>query len=151
MKSVADLCTIFGRVALASLFVLGGLNKLLHYSTTLAAMEAVGLPASMALLPLVIALELLGGLLVMGGGARALPPALLLAIFTLVVNVVFHDFWNMEGQLAALERSLFFKNVSIAGGLLLCAATVWSVPRGAARHVAADRSTPAGPTLSGKR
>ena len=45
--------------------------------------------------------------------------ALVLAGFTLSTNFIFHDFWTMDGDRAALELSLFFKNVSIAGGLVL--------------------------------
>ena len=58
-------------------------------------------------------------------GARlALFAALALAMFTLSTNLVFHDFWNFNGQQAAVELALFFKNVSIAGGLIFVAATL---------------------------
>ncbi|MEL6921898.1 MAG: hypothetical protein AAFO77_12930, partial [Pseudomonadota bacterium] len=56
--------------------------------------------------------------------SRSLLPATsksALAAFTIATNLVFHDFWNMTGDIAAMELSLFFKNVSIAGALLLVA------------------------------
>ena len=117
-----------GRIALASLFLLGGLNKVLNYKATLASMEAVGLSPAPLLLPLVIGLELIGGALVALGRRGAALAALALAMFTLSTNVFFHDFWNMDGDIAALELSLFFKNVSIAGGLLFFAGAVGSRP-----------------------
>ncbi|CDO60255.1 putative membrane protein [Candidatus Phaeomarinobacter ectocarpi] len=118
-----------GRVVLASLFVLGGLNKLVNYAATQVQMSEVGLWP--ALLPLVIALELGGGLVVALGRWGAVFAALALAAFTLATNIFFHDFWAMSGEMAALELSLFFKNVSIAGGLLFAAAGTHQLRRAA--------------------
>lgn len=115
---------VVGRVGLASLFLLGGLNKILTYDATAQSMQSVGLSSAALLLPLVIILELGGGSLVAIGRRFASTAALVLAIFTLATNILFHDFWTMEGDIAALELSLFFKNVSIVGGLLFVAAAV---------------------------
>jgi putative oxidoreductase len=119
----AQLATV-GRVILVSLFLLGGLNKLLNYDATLAMMQRAGLNPAPLLLPAVIALELGGGALVAFGKRFAVPAALALAIFTIATNLVFHRFWAMSGPVAALELSLFFKNVAISGGLLFVAATL---------------------------
>ncbi|MEM7711054.1 MAG: DoxX family protein [Pseudomonadota bacterium] len=113
---------IVGRGALASLFLLGALNKVLGYGATLDQMRDAGLPAVEIALPLVIALEAGGGAMVAFARPLASAAALVLAGYTLLVNAVFHPFWNFEGERAALELSLFFKNVSIAGGLLYVAA-----------------------------
>lgn len=113
-----------GRTSLVSLFLLGGLNKLINYNVTLAMMRDAGLDPAQLLLPAVIALELGGVALVAFGGRFAVPAALVLAVFTIATNFVFHRFWAMSGPVAALELSLFFKNVAIAGGLLFVAATL---------------------------
>jgi putative oxidoreductase len=113
-----------GRVILVSLFLLGGLNKLLNYDATLAMMQRAGLNPAPLLLPAVIALELGAGALVAFGKRFAVPAALALALFTIATNLVFHRFWAMSGPVAALELSLFFKNVAIAGGLLFVTATL---------------------------
>lgn len=114
---------VIGRCLLASLFVLGGINKIINYGDTLESMSAAGLPAAASLLPLVIGLELVGGLLVASGRTRLAPfAALALAAFTIATNFVFHEFWTMEGLEAELELSLFFKNISVAGGLIIVAA-----------------------------
>ena len=115
---------IAGRIGLASLFLLGGINKILTFDTTLARMAEAGLHPAALLLPCVIAMELIGGALVAYGRWAASLAALALALFTLATNVYFHDFWNMQGDLAALELSLFFKNVAIAGALLFYAAAI---------------------------
>jgi putative oxidoreductase len=110
-----------GRVVLASLFILGGLNKIMNYQATLAKMGEVGLEPAAVLLPLTILLELGGGLLVAIGRQFAVPAALVLAVFTIATNLIFHAFWSMTGPIAALELSLFFKNICITGGLLFVA------------------------------
>lgn len=110
-----------GRCLLASLFLLGGLNKILNYSETAVHMTKAGLPVAGLLLPLVILLELGAGALVAFAGPFYRIAALVLAGFTVLTNFAFHDFWNMHGDVRALELSLFFKNISIVGGLLLVA------------------------------
>ena len=72
---------------------------------------SVGVPG--ALLPLVIALELIGGLVLMLGWHTRLT-AFLLAGFTILATLIFHS--NIGDQTQFL---FFMKNLSIAGGLLL--------------------------------
>lgn len=115
-----------GRVLLASLFLLGGASKLASYAATAARMEEAGLPFASVLLPAVIALELGGGAALAVGRRFAAPAALALAAFTLATNAVFHRFWTLEGPVRALEPSLFFKNVSLAGGLVFAATALAS-------------------------
>lgn len=110
-----------GRVALASLFLLGGASKLASFGETAARMAEAGLVPATPLLCATIALEIVGGGAVALGRRFALPACLALAAFTLATNAVFHDFWSYEGERRALELSLFFKNLSIAGGLLYVA------------------------------
>ncbi len=115
---------VAGRVLLASLFVLGGINKILNYQSTLAMMQAAEMHPSALLLPPTIALELGGGLLVAIGRIGAIPAALALALFTLAANYFFHDFWSASPETAALQLSLFFKNIAISGGLMFVAASL---------------------------
>jgi len=114
---------------LASLFLLGGLNKILNYQATLDQMAAVGLQPTALLLPLTIFLEIAGGIWFLIGKQRAYWAAIALAIFTLSTNLFFHRFWELEGQLAQLELSLFFKNVAIAGALLAFAGSTMGQAR----------------------
>lgn len=118
---------VLGRSGLASLFVLGGINKILTYEDTLARMIEVGLVPASILLPATILLELLGGLMIVYGRRASIYAAGALCLFTLATNFWFHRFWELDGDIAALELSLFFKNVAIAGALLFCAASVASL------------------------
>jgi putative oxidoreductase len=121
IKRISPFLINLGRIALASLFMLGGLNKLFNYSATLQTMREQELAFAAFLLPFVIGLELCGGALLVLGRWLVPITALALAGFTLATNFVFHDFWTMEGERATLELSLFFKNISIVGGLMLLA------------------------------
>lgn len=103
-----------GRSLLASLFLLSGLTKMSAYGATAAYMTAMGV--SPALLPLVIATELLGSLAVIVGWNTRIA-AFLLAGFTLIAGVIFHD--NFGDQ---IQTIMFLKDVSIAGAFLLLVA-----------------------------
>lgn len=111
-----------GRVLLASLFVLSGINKVINYSVTADAMLMVGLSPIWLTLPVTISLEPGGDLLLATSKRFSAPAARCLALFTLTTNLFFHRFWELNGDLATTELSLFFQNVAIAGGLLFVAA-----------------------------
>lgn len=103
-----------GRVLLALMFIFSGFAKIGAYAGTQQYMEAFGVPG--ALLPLVIIVELVGGLMIAAGFFTRIT-ALALAGFTLVAAGVFHA--NFGDQ---MQMILFMKNLSIAGGFLLLAA-----------------------------
>ncbi|MFO7603508.1 MAG: DoxX family protein [Gammaproteobacteria bacterium] len=105
---------VVGRVMLAHIFFLAGISKITGFAGTQGYMEAMGVPGG--LLPLVILVEIVGGLaLIVGWQTRW--AALGLAGFTLVAAFLFH--FNLADQMQSI---LFMKNISIAGGLLLLAA-----------------------------
>ena len=111
LESSAELV---GRVLLGSLFLLSGLSKLGAYGATAAYMSSAGVPG--ALLPAVIAVELLGSLAVIVGWKTRVAAALL-AGFSLLAAFLFHN--NFADQ---IQMIMFLKNVSIAGGFLLVVA-----------------------------
>ncbi len=120
-----SLLNFAGRMLLAQLFVLSGFSKITGYAGTQAYMAAKGLPG--ALLPLVILLEVGGGLaLVIGLKTRWV--ALALAIFSVLAGCIFHLVPSDHAQMLQL-----MKNLSIAGGLLILAqtgATGFAIRRG---------------------
>lgn len=106
-----DYIALVTRLLLAQIFILSGLTKLGSYAATQGYMESMGVPS--LLLPLVIALEIGGGLsLVVGWLARW--SALALAGFCIATAVLFH--WNFADQMQAIN---FMKNLAMTGGLLL--------------------------------
>ena len=109
--SLAKTAELTGRVFLAALFLLSGIGKLGAYSGTAAYMASVGVPG--ALLPIVIAVEI-GGALALITGWQTRIAAFLLAGFTLVSGSIFHTHFADQ-----IQMIMFWKNVSITGGLLL--------------------------------
>ena len=106
-----DAAELGGRILLSSLFVLSGLSKIGAYAATIGYMSAMGVPG--ALLPVVIATELLGGLAIaIGWNTRV--TAFLLAGYTVLTALLFHN--NFADQ---TQMIMFLKNVSIAGAFLL--------------------------------
>ena len=114
MDKMKDVALLAGRVLLALMFVMAGWSKIGGYAGTQGYMEAMGVPGFM--LPLVILLELGGGLaVVLGLFTRSL--SVLLAGFTLMDAFIFH--YQPAEQMQML---MFMKNVSVAGGFLALAA-----------------------------
>ena len=114
MDKMKDMALLVGRVLLALMFVMAGWSKIGGYAGTQGYMEAMGVPGFM--LPLVILLELGGGLaVVLGLFTRSI--AVLLAGFTLMAAFIFH--YQPAEQMQML---MFMKNVSVAGGFLALAA-----------------------------
>ena len=100
-----------GRVLLSLIFITSGISKISGYAGTQGYMEAMGVPG--ALLPFVIALEVLGGLAVLVGFQARLA-ALALSGFCIVSAVLFHADFSDQMQMIS-----FMKNISIAGGFLM--------------------------------
>jgi len=104
---------LLGRILLAQLFLMAGLHKITAYTGTQGYMEAMGVPGM--LLPLVILLEVGGGLmLVFGWKVRWAAAAM--GIFSLASAVIFHH--NLADQ---MQMIMFMKNFSIAGGMFILA------------------------------
>ncbi len=102
---------VIARIFLGHIFLLGGLGKIGGYAGTQAYMESVGVPG--ILLPLVILLEIGGGLaIVLGAFSRWASYGL--AAFSIVSAILFHN--NFGDQ---IQMIMFMKNIAIAGGLLL--------------------------------
>lgn len=108
--ALRDSALLIGRLLLAAMFVLGGFQKIAGYAGTQQYMESAGLPG--ALLPLVILLELGGGLLVAFGWFTR-TAALALCGFTLIASLLFH--FQPDD---AMQMLMFTKNMAIAGGFL---------------------------------
>lgn len=96
---------------MALIFISAGANKIIGYAGTQGYMDSMGVPG--ALLPLVIALELGGGVaLIVGYQTRLV--AILLAGFCVVSGALFHN--NFANQ---VDMIMFMKNLAMAGGFLV--------------------------------
>jgi len=105
--------TVAARLLIAILFILAGVGKLSGPQPFLANMAAHGVPGT--LLPVVAAFEIVAGLGVLIGW-RVAVPAIALGVFCITTAVIFHLDWSSNA-----ERSIFFKDLAIAGGLFCLA------------------------------
>ncbi len=112
-----------GRIFIAAIFLIAGIGKLgAGYAGTQGYMESMGVPG--ILLPLVIALEIGGAILVIAGLFTRVT-ALALAGFTVLSALLFHADFSDQMQMI-----MFMKNFAIAGGFLFLAANgagAWSL------------------------
>jgi putative oxidoreductase len=110
-QPVMEAAALAGRLLIAALFLHEAWSKLTGYSAAVAYSEAFGVPG--VLLPLALAVELAGGLLILLG-CWARPAALALAGFCVATAVLFHAKLGNRNELLHFEKDL-----AIAGGLLV--------------------------------
>jgi len=123
-QTLQNTSSLLGRMLLSMIFIMAGLNKIGGYEGTQGYMDSMGVPGM--LLPLVILLELGGGLALLAGWKSRIV-AFLLAGFTLLAAIVFHSNFGDQTQMI-----FFMKNLAIAGGLLFVFAFgpgKWSLDR----------------------
>jgi len=111
---LSDLAALIGRALLSALFLHEAWFKLWNYAWVVRYSQNAGIPGE--LLPLAIAVEAGGGLLVLLGLFTRCA-ALALTGFCIFTAVVFHNKFADINQLLHFE-----KNLAIAGGFLVLAA-----------------------------
>ena len=111
MDKLQELSVPIGRLFLSMIFIFSGFTKITGYAATQGYMESMGVPGM--LLPLVIAVELFGGLAILLG-FKARFVAILLVGFNIISALLFHQFWIDESQM-----NPFMKNIAMAGGFLM--------------------------------
>lgn len=117
-SNLTNAAALVGRILLALIFIIAGFGKITGYAATAGYMAAKGLPMVGVLLPLTIATELGGGLL-LAIGWKARWVALWLFLFLIPVTLVFHRFWGIDPAQAQSMQIHFMKNLSIMGGMLM--------------------------------
>ena len=117
MSKFQNAYALVGRLLLALLFVPAGLSKIGGFDGTVGYIASKGLP--LPSLGAVIAILVEVGLgLALAFGFKARASALVLAIFSVVSGIIFHNFWAMEAAQVMVNQIMFMKNLAIAGGLL---------------------------------
>jgi len=109
--AVSAMLALVARVLASTIFIVAGYGKLgAGYAGTQGYMASVGVSGE--LLPLVIALELGGGLALLLGFQTRLA-AFLLAGFCIISAFIFHSGADQ------MQQIMFMKNLAMAGGLLV--------------------------------
>jgi putative oxidoreductase len=116
--NTVNAAALVGRILLALIFITSGFEKLMGFSGTVGYIASKGLPLPQVGAALAVLVELGGGLM-LAIGFKARWAALAIAIFSLAAGFLFHDFWNADAASKMMQSINFWKNVSIAGGMLM--------------------------------
>ncbi len=111
--NVDKLISVAARVLMAQIFIIAGWGKLMGFSGTEGYFSSLGIPMVGIVTPLVILIELGGGLALLLG-FRTRWVAAVIAAFSVGAALIAHTNFADQGQMIN-----FMKNMAIAGGLLL--------------------------------
>lgn len=111
MKKFEDAGLLISRILLSVLFIVAGYGKITGYAGTAAYMASMHVPSFF--LPLVILLELGGGLAIVFGFLTRFT-ALFISGFTIIAAIIFHNNFSDD-----MQQLMFMKDMSIAGGFLI--------------------------------
>jgi putative oxidoreductase len=102
-----DVIALAGRILMGWIFVSSGFGKL--------AKSGVPMPSFMGWLGAIV--EFGGGLLIIFG-VKIRYAAVLMILFVIVATLIRHRYWEFSGADLIAQRTNFWKNVAIIGGLL---------------------------------
>jgi len=109
---------LVARILTCGIWIGAGLYKVTHFEHTINEMTELGIPLARLALPIVIALELVGSAMII---IDYLVWAVCLAwlVFLVPASYIYHFRFILEkGTIVFPQYITFFKNVSIAGGLI---------------------------------
>ena len=106
-----NIVEVVGRIFLSALFLFNGIAKIFYYEGTIEYMENFSVPGYL-IIPAIIIEILFPILLTIGYKTRF--SAIVLASFTILLAVIFHNDFSSQIQLTQ-----FLKNFAIAGGFLI--------------------------------
>lgn len=111
---------LVGRILLVLIFPLAGYLKATGWTAAVALMQSKGLPVPPLTAAFVIAVEfVLPALIILGLWTR--PAALCLALYTVATAFIGHPFWNAAPAAWFGQFANFWKNISMAGGMVVLA------------------------------
>ena len=120
-NSLQNTLALIGRILLAFIFVRYGFDKIVSFEGTARYIASKGLPMPAVLATLALIVELGGGLLVVVGLFTRWA-ALALAVFCFMTAFLFHPYWSLPAANQMAEQISFWKDLALAGGLLVLAA-----------------------------
>ena len=119
--SLQNPLSFIGRILIALLVVPSGFGKIAGFAGTAGYIASKGVPFPELAAAAAVGVELgLGLLLLVGFQTRW--AALGIALFTVVITFIFHNFWDAPAAQMVQQQQAFFKNIAVVGGLLAIAA-----------------------------
>ena len=118
MEFIDDFILLVARLCFGIAFLWSAVDKITNWRGATSYMESKRIPKVSLILPLSIAIQMIGGISILLG-FHAKIGALLLILYTIGTGLKMHDFWTMSGDERATEKTLLLKDVAILGGLLV--------------------------------
>lgn len=112
---------LVGRIAMAAVFLVAGIRKILIWGGQVAYFTKLGFPAPEVFTVIAIVIEI-GGAAALILGWRTRWTAWLLIVFVAIATLMAHRFWEFDAAQMANQMNHFLKNLAIIGGLLYVAA-----------------------------
>ena len=112
-----DLGDLFARFCLCFVFLWSGVSKALHPAAGKTEIAALGLPYPALFLPLTVACQIGGGLMVLLGFWARLG-ALALLGFTAIATLMAHGTRGLTGEKRQQQETTAFEHLAIVGGFL---------------------------------
>ena len=148
MAGFQKFVVIIGRIFISFIFLLAAVNKIIDWhGSEDALIQAMNhalsyyqgvdwlsdsltflLPWASVLLVIALVFEIVGGLFVFFG-IKVRFGAILLLLFLIPTTFIFHGFWSFQDADRHLQMTIFLKNLSIFGGLLLVFASALCAAR----------------------
>ena len=116
--NISNAAALLGRILLALIFITSGFGKITGFEGTVGYIASKGLPLPQLGAIIAIIVEV-GGSILLVVGYKARWAALALAIFTLAAAIFFHNYWAVEAAEKMGQQINFWKNISMAGGMLM--------------------------------
>lgn len=129
MEFLQDILLLLGRICFSGMFLWGAFDRIMHWKSAIAHLKERHVPYVDIALPVSVALQIIGGMLVFFGYHAHLG-ALLLLIVMIPATYFIHPFWKYKGLERMHERHHFMKFTALIGALLMILAAgggVWGV------------------------
>lgn len=120
-EAVPAFIPVLGRLLLGGAFVFAGLRNLGSMPFLTDALRARGVPLASLVLMTGIAIQCVAGLLLILGLYSAFA-ALALIAFLIVATLIFHNFWDYQGEERVAHLNGVITNTALAGSFLLALA-----------------------------
>jgi len=118
MEFIQDIFSLIGRVLISGVFLWAAYEKITHWNATVSYMKTKNIPQLNIVLPVMMALKIIGGLSVLLGW-HAHIGALLLLVVTVISVLKLHAFWEKSGPERSMEQLFFMKELAVIGGLFM--------------------------------
>lgn len=111
---------LLARVLMASMFLVSAVEKVFYFDGVVAFATSFGWPLARPLMPVAIAFEGVGGVLLLIGW-RCRMVAMAFVVWIIVLGIWFHRFWLSPPETWQTMFDSFFHHLVMAGGFLVLA------------------------------